>query len=149
MEPNQTGPNAVPADERMLAALAHLSAILPYLGVIAPIIIYATQREKSRYVAFQSLQAVVYQVVMLLLWLLVFLCYFLVFFGALFPSMARGANPNNMDAAMIWPFLLICLVFVVWIAYGIYALVAAYLTFQGRDFRYVLIGDWTERMMNR
>ncbi len=53
---------AVSKDERNLAMLAHLSAfaglIFPAGGnVIAPLIIWLTQREKSTFVADQSLEA--------------------------------------------------------------------------------------------
>ncbi len=38
-------------DERIMAALAHASAILPMWGAIAAIVIWATQREKSAFTA--------------------------------------------------------------------------------------------------
>jgi uncharacterized Tic20 family protein len=60
-----------------MAALAHIAAIVPFMGVIAPIIIWATQKDKSEYVAFQSLQAVAYQLVMILAWFVGMGCYML------------------------------------------------------------------------
>ena len=56
-------------DERLVSALAHLTILLPLIGIIAPIIIYVTQREKSKFIAFQALQALAYQLVLLLGWL--------------------------------------------------------------------------------
>jgi uncharacterized Tic20 family protein len=52
-------------DERVMAALSHASALLPMMVIIAPIIIWVTQKEKSQYVAFQSLQAIAYQLSMI------------------------------------------------------------------------------------
>lgn len=63
-EPGQNGGygGAVSNDERNLAMFAHLSAfvglIFPAGGnVIAPLVIWLTQREKSAFVADQSLEA--------------------------------------------------------------------------------------------
>jgi tetratricopeptide (TPR) repeat protein len=48
--------------ERILAALAHGGIILSITGLLVPAFIWITEREKSNYVAFQSLQALVFQV---------------------------------------------------------------------------------------
>lgn len=67
-------------NDKIMAALAHVSAILPFMGVIAPIIIWATQKDKSEYVAFQALPAVAYQLLMILAWFVGMGCYMLSFF---------------------------------------------------------------------
>ena len=67
-------------NDKIMAALAHISAVLPFVGIIAPIIIWATQKDKSEYVAFQSLQAVAYQLVMILAWFIGMGCYMISFF---------------------------------------------------------------------
>ncbi len=46
------------SDEKLLAMLAHLSIFLG--GIILPIILWATQKDKSKFVTFNSLQAIVY-----------------------------------------------------------------------------------------
>ena len=55
------------SDERLWAMLAHLSILLNlvtgFLGIVAPIIIYALYKDRSRYVAYQSMQAFVFQLV--------------------------------------------------------------------------------------
>jgi len=53
-------------NDKIMAALAHISALLPLMGIIAPIVIWVTQKDKSEYVAFQALQAVAYQLLMIL-----------------------------------------------------------------------------------
>jgi uncharacterized Tic20 family protein len=68
-------------DERVMAALSHGSALLPMLGIIAPIIIWVTQKEKSKYVAFQALQALAYQTIMIVAYFFAMGCYILSFFG--------------------------------------------------------------------
>src|SRR3989304_3138765 len=55
------------SDERMWAMMAHLSILLNlatgFLGMVAPIVIYAIYKDRSRYVAYQSMQAFVFQLV--------------------------------------------------------------------------------------
>jgi uncharacterized Tic20 family protein len=41
-------------DERILAALSHVSTILPMWGLIAAIVIWASQKDKSEYVLASS-----------------------------------------------------------------------------------------------
>ena len=55
-------------EERTLAALAHGSVLLGAVtsglgGILAALVIWLVQKEKSAYVAFQALQALVYQAV--------------------------------------------------------------------------------------
>jgi uncharacterized protein len=69
-EPASYG-GAVSKDERNLAMFAHLSAfaglIFPAGGnVIAPLIVWLTQREKSAFVADQSLEALNFNITVLI-----------------------------------------------------------------------------------
>ena len=54
-------------NERLLAALSHASIVLGLFsngvgGIVAALVIWMIKRDKSPYVAFQALQALVYQV---------------------------------------------------------------------------------------
>ena len=62
---------AASKDERNLAMFAHLSALVglifpPGGNVIAPLIVWLTQREKSAFVADQSLEALNFNITVLL-----------------------------------------------------------------------------------
>jgi uncharacterized Tic20 family protein len=57
-------------DERILAALAHGAILLPIYGIIIPTIIWITQKEKTRYVSFQSLQALAFHLTLLFLYMI-------------------------------------------------------------------------------
>ncbi len=56
-----------PSDERTWAMLAHLSILINLvsgiLGPVAALIIYLVYKDRSRYVAYQSLQALIFQLV--------------------------------------------------------------------------------------
>jgi len=123
-----------PSSARTWAMLSHLSILLNlFTGILGPItalIIYLVFKDRSRYVAYQSMQSFVFQLV------------FFVVAGAL--------------TAVVWlitiplMFLLVgfCLVplailfSLIPIAALIYGVVGAIQTAQGDDFRYWLVGDW-------
>jgi len=57
---NQNATIVPNSEERLLAMLAHLSIFLG--GIILPIIIWATQKDKSKFVRFHSLQAIFFHI---------------------------------------------------------------------------------------
>ena len=123
-------------NERLWAALAHLSILIPRLGFmdlsfIAPFIIWVTQKDKSQYIAFQSFQALTYQLCRSAASLLGYACLISSIFifdaGALLPI-------NNTTSIIGFTF----------VAYGI---VGAVMAFQGKPFRYWIIGMQVEKIM--
>jgi uncharacterized Tic20 family protein len=139
-------------DERVLAALGHISAFLPTIGIIAPIVIWATQKDKSRYVYIQSLQAIVYHITMIVCFFLGMGCYMLSFFGnflTIFSAASSDSSSPLLFAGFFFPFLVMGLIFLGWFVFIIYAIVAAIMTFQGRDFRYIIIGKQVEKFAKK
>jgi uncharacterized Tic20 family protein len=139
-------------DERVMAALSHASALLPMMGVIAPIIIWVTQKEKSRYVAFQSLQALAFQLSMIAAWFVGMGCYMLSFLGTFitipFTTPPDGQPANSLfGLAFMIPFLVFGAIFIGGFVFVIYGIIGAIMTFQGKPFRYLLIGKRVERFM--
>ena len=140
-----------PQDERVLGALSHISILLPGMGILAPILIWVTQRERSRFVAFQALQAVVFPLALLLLWFLGGACYmgsiFLIMIGGFAMSGRSGMEgPDPLVGGLfVLPFAVFLLMLLVALLMLVYGIAAAILTFQGNDFRYALIGRWVER----
>ena len=141
--------SAVPTqNDEIMAALAHVSAILPLMGVIAPIIIWATQKDKSKFVAFQALQAIAYQLVMIFAWFVGMGCYMLSFFSTflMIPFTGSGGEVDPtvtpfFMAGFFIPFIVFGVIFVGGAIFIIYGLVGAVMTFQGKDFRYFVIGS--------
>jgi uncharacterized Tic20 family protein len=129
-----------------MAALANATIVLPFWGAIGAVVIWATQKDKSRYVSFQSLQAVVYHFAIILGGLLMGACYmcslvaFPLFLGLSAASSPSGEPGPLIFVPMTFPFALLGAGILGWalaVAYGLYA---AWSTLQGRDFRYVVIG---------
>lgn len=136
--------NELTFEQKLLAALAHGSIVAQGLGVVAGIVIYVNQREKSRWTAFQALQAAVYQVVALVI---VIASWFVwgIFYGLSFIpliGLPEGAAPPLIFwlgmASMAIPFVVMMII-------GLYGVWGGIRTLQGKDFRYALIGKWLER----
>ncbi len=138
-----------PQDERIIAALAHISVLLPLIGVIAPIVIWVTQKERSRFVAFQALQAIAYQLLLVLIWFGGMACYMGSFVLTIFGGVILSARITGPGVAFFLPFVLLFGILLLMLVFVIYGIVAAVLTFQGKDFRYALIGQWVERYTQR
>ncbi len=121
-----------PAEEKQWAMISHLSVLLNLFtgfgGLAAPLILYFIYKDRSRYVAYHSLQALIMQGI----------CSF----GGLLLAVLIGGLSQFV------PFVgLICLP--ISCLFGLLPLVALiYGTYggikinQGEDFKYWLIGDW-------
>jgi uncharacterized Tic20 family protein len=144
----QTIPTGTSQNDKIMAALAHVSALLPLMGVIAPIVIWATQKDKSEYVAFQALQAIAYQLLMILGWFVGMGCYMISFFAIFLTIPFAGGNgngnPSNAPIFMVGflvPFIILGTMFILGALFVIYGFIGAVLTFQGKNFRYIIIGN--------
>jgi uncharacterized Tic20 family protein len=148
-------------DDRIMAALAHGAIILGLWGIVVSAVLWATQKEKSAYVRFQALQALIYQIVdfaaQMLLGLLLGICgfglFFLMGFGGILVT-AFMEDPTSMPIPLLFnvfptmgifcftlPYLLI------WLGFIVYAFYGAYQVYLGRDFRYAIIGERVERYL--
>jgi uncharacterized Tic20 family protein len=138
-------------DERVMSALAHISVLLPLMGVIAPIVIWVTQKDKSQYVAFQSLQALAYQLTMIVAWFIGMGCYMLSFFGT-FLTIPFASGPTQslsplFSLGFMIPFFVFGVIMIGGFLFVIYGVIGAVMCFQGKPFRYWIIGRQVERFM--
>jgi hypothetical protein len=160
-------------DERVLAAIAHATIIWPAIGILAPLVVWATQREKSRFVAFQALQAGAYHLTLILAGLACGVCYFCGYLGMLVGAIStplfmsftlpqQGPMPEELPPEVLIPLglsfagmivfyvLILGLFFLglgVWVGYIAYGLYGAVANLRGKDFRYVIIGPRLERYL--
>jgi len=118
--------------------LAHLSVLLNlvtgFLGVVAPLVIYLIYKERSRYVAYQSMQSFVFQ----LIWWVG---------GGLIVAAAwtvTGIGMAFIVGLLCVPIaLLLSLIPVVPLVWGVYGGIQCN---QGKDFKYWLVGDWVRNL---
>lgn len=142
-----------PQDERVMAGISHISALIPMMGLFAPIIIWVTQKDKSEYVAFQSLQALAYQLSMIVAYFIGMGCYMFSFFGMFvaIPMLPQDGSPDPVSPfafiPMFLPFIVMGVLFLFGFILIAYAIIGAVQAFQGKPFRYLLIGGWVERYL--
>lgn len=122
------------SDEHTWAMLAHLSILLNlitgFLGVLVPLIIYLAFKNRSKYVAYQSMQAFVFQ----LIWWVG---------GGILIGLAWVITIPLM--VVLVGFVLIpvaCVISLIPLAALVYGIMGAVQTNSGEDFKYWLIGDW-------
>lgn len=134
-----TPPPLSSSDERTWAMLAHLSVLLNLatglLGPIAALVIHLVFKDRSRYVAYQSLQALIFQLVA---WL-----------GGSFVAGIAWAITGVLSIVLIG---LLCipiafLFTLLPLAAIVYGVVGGIQCSQGQDFRYWLVGDWVRGTM--
>jgi uncharacterized protein len=123
-----------PADERTWAMLSHLSVLLNlvtgFLGPVAALVIYLIFKDRSRYVAYHSLQSMIFQ---LIAWI----------GGGIVAGLAwtiSGVLATILIGCLLMPIALILSVLP--LAALVYGVIGAIQTNQGQDFRYWLVGDW-------
>ena len=123
-----------PADERTWAMLAHLSVLVNLftgvLGPVAALIIYLVYKDRSRYVAYQSMQSFIYQLIV-------------IFGGGTLVAISWAIS--SALAVVIIGFLCmpIAILFsLALVAAPIYSIIGAVKCNSGQDFKYWLIGDW-------
>src|SRR5215211_6661557 len=104
--------NTTPTTEdRVWAVLSHLSALAFGMGILLPIIGWSEQRRKSKYAAFQCLQALGYQSLGYTIWLL---CYLLLCIGVMllavvfsFQAEKSGETSDVLARSITWWLLII------------------------------------------
>lgn len=123
-----------PSDERTWAMLAHFSVLVNLftgaLGPLIPLVMYLSFKDRSRYVAYQSLQAFIFQ----LLW----------WVGG---GVVIGGT--WLITVILMPVLIgfLCLPIAILISFlplGVmaYGVIGGIRASQGEDFKYWLVGDW-------
>jgi uncharacterized Tic20 family protein len=141
-------------DESLLAAIAH------FFGLLLAFIVWVTQKDKSRFVRFQSIQAMafdllVYGVMLLLIGLAMCLIFGVLAIGvgdiALFGSQGNPtAEPVRTVIALLaatpllFPLIFLPLSGLIFI----FRLIAAIQSWQGKNYHYPGLGKWVEAKLS-
>lgn len=134
----------VTSDEKLMAMLSHLSIL--FGGIILPIILWAVQKDKSRFVRYHSLQAIFFHIVyMAVIFIVVFLIVIVaVGFGIGFGSMSRGHHGSDgafPAIMMIMMFAFYGVFFISIIAAVAYEVFLAIKSYQGSYIKIPVIGN--------
>jgi uncharacterized Tic20 family protein len=141
IQPKPTATPLTPSEEHTWAMLAHLSVLLNlvtgFLGVVAALVIYLAYRDHSRYVAYQSMQAFIFQ----LIWWVG---------GGIITAVAwtfTGVLSAILIGLLCIP--LACVISLMPLVALVYPIVGAVQCNNGQDFRYWLVGDWVRSELTR
>lgn len=123
-------------DEKLWAALAHLSVLLNlitgFLGPVVALVIYLAYRDRSRFIAFQAMQSFIFQLVF---WV----------GGGILAGVVwtiTGLLSVILIGLCLIPVALVVSILPVFAL--VYGVVAAIQVYQGDNFRYWLVAEWTE-----
>jgi len=128
---------------KMLHYKRKISILIPNIGIIAPIIIWVNQKEKSKFVKFNAIQAIFYQLVLFVIMML------FIFTGIILMLISMpmlSANPNAEPGTLFFiSMIFMFLYFPLWFFFAIYAVVAAVKSYKGKVFHYLIIGKIIEK----
>ncbi|MFN8410982.1 MAG: DUF4870 domain-containing protein [Anaerolineales bacterium] len=130
--PPTTPQPLTPSEEKQWAMISHLSVLINlftvFMGVAVPVVIYFIYKDRSKYVAYHALQALIMQAI----------CSF---GGTLLAVLIGGISQVIPFAGLIC--LPISCIFailpIVALVYGTYGGIQIN---NGQDFKYWMIGDW-------
>ena len=132
------------SDEQTWAALAHASALLSLFtgagGIIAAAVIWLTQKDKSAWVGFHGLQSLIFQAAIMIITVLLVGIVWVVGFAVSFLTIGIGTF-----VAVPVMILVFFGGFALMGGGTFYCLYGAYQIYQGREFRYIWIGDWVQQ----
>ena len=142
-------PQVLPGqDERFMAAISHALVIATGVGMVGGAVIWILQRQKSSYVAFQTLQAVTFQFVGVMLMWAGYACWGCLYGVSMVPLLTNPEAYGDSPPAFFWISLLLVGVPLalmgVWMIYGVYGAVRC---LQGKSFRYLWVGGLVERYL--
>ena len=133
--------------DRWVAAMGHFAVILPLWGLSSPLVALGTQRDRSPFLRFQSLQAIALQLTVLLLYAGIMSFYLLGFVGFVLSMFAGGGSEPSIPGLIIF-LAMMCFVLAFALLVPIFHLLgqwAGVRILQGHDYYYPLLGGLVAR----
>ena len=145
---NTTNASSISSDEQLMGAAAH------FFGPLAALVIWGTQKDKSNFIKFQTLQALAFDLVIITGMGVLFFCAFGVIFIGIFGSVLSMLRTTSAQSE--FRFILPAILFPVTVTTCITPisfltiaarLVASFSILNGKDYHYPLIGKWLENFI--
>jgi uncharacterized Tic20 family protein len=142
-------------EEQWMAAMGHASAILMLWGLMMPLVVWLTQKDSSPRLRFQSIQAVVYQLLAVVGYFAFMALYMFLFVALFFGGMVASQNPQGSTSMVfLLVFLGVILVLMLIFAlalptYHLFAMIAGIQVAKGKDYYYPLLGKFLARRMDK
>lgn len=133
------------SDEKLMGVAAHM------FGPMVAILIWATQKDKSPFAKFQSLQALAFDLLLIIVGGISFFFIFVVMILGMSWTMftvIESPSPDSFKHIFALPFIFPLLIFtcVTPMSIGILVLrlIASVTILNGRNYKYPIIGKWLE-----
>jgi uncharacterized Tic20 family protein len=142
-------------EDRWVAAMGHFSVIILLWGIVAPATAWILQGKRSAFLKFQSIQTIVYQVLVTLLF---FGAAFIYFFGFLALFLVAGftgggANLSSSGMVALTIFIVLSLIAAIIVlvipVFHILGQWAGYRVLKGDNYRYPIIGKLVEQRITK
>ena len=144
-------------EDNWVSGVCHSTAILQLWGVITPLIVWFSQKERSMKLRFQALQATIYQLTAFAAYMIGTVAYMAFFFIMMFGVLAfsgPSASPNSKLSPIAGIILIVffSILMIFWLLmmvatpiYFILAAAASILTIRGKNFKYPILGGIISR----
>lgn len=139
------------SDEKLMGAVAHL------FGPFAATIVWAIQKDKSRFAKFQALQALAFDAVAMVAMIACFACTFGVMFLGMSGLILTGLESSSSSpeeigvlfaAPFLFPFMIFAAVFPFSLLLLILRLIAAVSILRGRHYYCPVLGNWLQNFLD-
>jgi len=149
-------------EDNWVSGICHSTAILQLWGIITPLIVWFSQKERSVKLRFQALQAIIYQLsafVAYMVGMAAYMAFFFIMFAgvAVFGTTAPSTSTHtDLPPAVGIIFLIFLGIFMIfWLLfmlatpiYYLLAAVASIFTIRGKNFKYPILGGIITKRMN-
>lgn len=147
---NQSFEGTMERSDRIVSALSHAGILLWGYGSFIPAMLWAIRRKESTYTAFQSLQALAYQVISVIVYTVIALVLLIIMVPLSTPlirALMDGAAPE-IGYYILW-LVFIGIMLLLALVFTIFGFAGSIACLMGRNFRYPWIGAWIERQLKQ
>ncbi len=141
-------------EDDWVAGLCHSSAVVLLWGMILPLMVWSTQKERSARLRFQALQAFLFQLLAFVATIFAFLLLVAMMIAVValanYMNSAQGVSSNAGLYLLIAVFVMLLFMAVMLLAlptYHLFALIAWVRVARGQNYRYPILGKMIERRM--
>lgn len=140
-------------EEQIIAGIVYFSSIIPFIGMIIPFVCWIINRDKSDFLIFHSLQALLFQAILSITNICMFLLYFLSFFASFLIGFGTAAASGNQEPGPLFfisfliPFVVFFLMFAFFFLFSAYGITAGVVIILKGDFKFIVLGKALEKYL--
>lgn len=139
--------------EVIIASACHISAAIPFFGMMIPVILWITQKNKSDFICFHAIQSLIYQCFGIFMFFIGMIFYFISFFiffiGSIITALINGNGDPDPSFFILFfiPIVILFLIMLFFFLYMLYAFLASITLIIKKDFKYIIIGKFLEKYL--